>query len=97
MAREGYGIVGGGVVHVPVQQARIETLLAEPIGKRDAVQILKFRREPELERDGERSTLAKFSEKIFQASKLIAVFRREADSALNALLPAAVETQPLLL
>ncbi len=95
-ARERAVIVAAGVVHVPVQEAGIEALLAEPIGKRDAVQILKLRGEPELERHGERTGLAKFAEEIFEALKLIAVFGCKADSWLDAVLPTAVEKQPLL-
>src|SRR5260370_13618494 len=95
-AGERYVIVAAGVIHVPVQEAGIEALLTEPIGKRDAVQILKLRGKSELERYGERTGLAKFGEEIFEALKLIAVFRGEADGGLDALLPAGVEKQPLL-
>ena len=41
-ARERAVIVAAGVVHIPVQQAGIETALAKPAGKRDAIEILKF-------------------------------------------------------
>jgi len=95
-ARERAVIVAAGVVHVPVQKTGVEALLTEPIGERDAVQILKLRGEPEFKRDGERSALAKFTEEIIEALKLVAVFRCEADGGLDAFLPAAVEKQPLL-
>src|SRR5260370_16970686 len=95
-ARERSVIVVAGVIHVPVQEAGIEALLTEPIGKRDAVQILKLRGKSELERHGERTGLAKFGEEIFEALKLIAVFRGEPDAALHALLPPPVAQQPLL-
>ncbi len=70
--------------------------MAEPIGKWNAVEILKFRREAEFERHGERTTLAVLTEKILEALKLIAVFWFEADSGLNAFLPSAVEKKPFL-
>jgi hypothetical protein len=35
-------VVTASVVHVPVKKAGIETMLAEPIGKREAIEILKF-------------------------------------------------------
>jgi len=42
VARKRAVIVAAGIVYVPVQKTGIEALLAEPIGKRDAVQVLKF-------------------------------------------------------
>ncbi len=42
VARERAIIIAAGVVHVPVEQARIEALLAEPIGERDAIEIPEF-------------------------------------------------------
>ena len=42
VARERAVIVAAGVVHVPVEKAGIETLLAEPIRKREVIEILKF-------------------------------------------------------
>src|SRR6266568_4415632 len=96
VARERAVIVAAGVVHVPMQETRIETLLAEPIGKRDAIQVLKLRGEPELKRDGKRSALPKIIENIFKALKLIAVCLFKAHGRLDAFLPAAVEKQTLL-
>jgi hypothetical protein len=79
-----------------MQETRIKGLLAEPIGKREAVEALKLRREPELKRDGKRSALPKIIEKIFKALKLIAVCLLEAHGRLDAFLPAAVEEKALL-
>src|SRR5258708_19856253 len=53
VARERAVIVAAGVVHVPVQRAGIETVLAKPLRKRGAVEILKFRGETQFERNGE--------------------------------------------
>src|SRR6266567_523262 len=95
-ARERAVIVATGVVHVPMQETRIKALLAEPIGKREAVEGMKLRREPEFKRDGKRSALPKIVEKIFKALKLIAVCLFKAHGRLDTFLPAAVEKQALL-
>src|SRR5260370_15019332 len=89
-------IVAAGVVHVPVHEARIAALLLEPIGKREAVQVLEFGRTAEFERDCEFIAGTEFCEKIFEALKLVAIFLREADGGLKAVLPAAVKEQALL-
>ena len=53
-------IVAAGVVHVPVHEARIAALLLEPIGKREAIQILKLGRAAEFERDRKFAAGAEF-------------------------------------
>src|SRR6266700_7949095 len=47
VARERAVIVAAGGVQVPMQESRIKALLAKPIEKGEAVEVLKLRREPE--------------------------------------------------
>ena len=89
-------IVAAGVVHVPVHEARIAALLLEPVGKREAIQILILCGAAEFERDREFAAGAEFCEEIFEMLKLVAIFLREADGGLEAVLPAAVEEKALL-
>src|SRR2546422_3924175 len=42
VAREGSVIVAASVVHVPMEKAGVETLLTQPIGEREAIEVLKF-------------------------------------------------------
>ena len=42
IAREGSVIVAASVVHVPMEKAGVETLLTQPIGEREAIEVLKF-------------------------------------------------------
>ena len=75
---------------------RIAALLLEPIGKRETIQVLILGGAAEFERDRELAGGAEFCEKIFETLKLFAVFLREADGRLDAVLPAAVEEEALL-
>jgi len=63
-----------------VQKTGVEALLTEPIGERDAGPDPGTSGRAEFKRDGERSALAKFTEEIIEALKLVAVFRCEADA-----------------
>ena len=78
------------------RRRRVAALLLEPIGKREAVKILKLGRAAEFERNGEFAAGAEFGEEIFEMLELVAIFLREADGGLDAVLPAAVEEKPLL-
>src|SRR5580692_486669 len=89
-------IVAAGVVHVPVDEPRIRTLLLEPIGEREAVQILKLCRAAEFEWDRECAAGAEVCEEIFKVLELVAIFLREADGGFETFLPTAVEEKALL-
>ena len=77
-------------------EARIEALLAEPVGKGEAIEILELCGAAKFDGDCEFAACAELREEIFEALKLVAIFRREADRGLDAFLPAAVEEKPLL-
>ena len=79
-----------------LHEPRIAALLLEPIRKRKAIQILELRGAAEFERNGKFAGRAEFCEKILEMLKLVAVFLRETDGGLDAVLPAAVEKKPLL-
>ena len=89
-------VVAADVVHVPVDEARVAALLPKPIGERETIQILIFGGAAEFERDCEFAAGAKFGEEIFKMLKLVAVFLREADGGLEAILPATVEEEAFL-
>src|SRR5580658_5860155 len=89
-------IVAAGVVHIPVDQTRIAALLLEPIGKREAIQILELRGTAELERDSEFAARTEFCEEILEMLELVAVFLCEANGRLDAILPAAIEEKAFL-
>ena len=71
-------------------------MLLKPAGKGEAIQILKLGGAPEFERDREFAACAELCEKIFETLELVAIFLREADSRLDALLPASVQEKALL-
>src|SRR4029077_9721475 len=83
-------IVAAGIVHVPVHETGIAALLLQPIGKRDTIQFLILGGAAEFERDRELAGCVELCEKIFKTLKLFALFLREADGRLDAVLPTAV-------
>jgi hypothetical protein len=93
---EGAVVVAAGVVHVPVDERRVEFLVAEPVGERNFVEVGGFCGAAELERDGEFAGFSVSGENFFEALELFAIGRLESDGGLDAFLPPAIEEEALL-
>src|ERR1700751_84911 len=96
VAGQGAIIVPASVVHVPIQETRIEAIPFQPVSERYPVQLRESLRIAKFQRHRKCRTLSKLREAFLQALKLFSIFRSQANRGFNSVLPASIQKQSLL-